>query len=67
MTQEGLFPVTEPYRKPVRKSTRVSYVAINPRQRTLCHDCIAAIHHLGVAVAPPPRQVRYRRTDIDGA
>lgn len=32
----------------------------SPRERTLCSDCIADIHHRGAAVAPPPRGVRWR-------
>jgi hypothetical protein len=32
----------------------------HPRSRQLCSDCTAAIHCLGVEVAPFPRPVRWR-------
>lgn len=50
-------------RKPV---DGVRYAAVKPKTHTPCADCIADIHARGVAVAPYPRPVRWRRTDADG-
>lgn len=45
----------------------VRYARYKPKVHTVCGDCIADIHQLGVAVAPLPRPVRWRRSDADGA
>lgn len=54
--------------KPKRKATPgIRYAKFKPRTRQLCADCISDIHRLGVAVAPLPRPVRWRRTDSTGS
>lgn len=42
------------------------YARFKPRTRTLCDDCTAEIHRLGVALAPYPNRAAWRRTDVDG-
>lgn len=44
-------------------SSKVRYQRFKPRTRWLCDDCVRAIHELGVAEAPLPRPVRWRRVD----
>lgn len=41
------------------------YARYKPVTRWLCDDCVATIHALGVAEAPLPRPVRWRRTQRD--
>lgn len=41
----------------------VRYSRTKFKRRTLCDDCMAAIHELGIEVAPAPFPVRWRRTD----
>lgn len=62
-----LFPVAQ---EPARMAARPAvarYTRVTPKTRTLCHDCIRDIHERGVAVAPPPRVVRWRRATADGS
>jgi hypothetical protein len=70
MTQGELFPVPSGrVRVPkARKATgtRAKYARIRPRKRTLCDDCVRDIHVRGVAVAPLPQPVRWRRVTTDG-
>lgn len=54
--------------KPVRKpAPGVRYTKYAPKTRQLCADCITEIHRLGVAAAPLPRPVRWRRTTDEGS
>ncbi len=69
MTQGELFP--SPY-APVPRARRkpspaVKYTRYQPKRRTLCDDCVRDIHERGVAVAPLPQTVRWRRTGPDNA
>lgn len=69
MTQEPLFELPEQRRPPPRMATKpgaARYTRYRPRVRQLCGDCIRLIHVLGVAAAPLPRGVRWRRTAADG-
>lgn len=69
MTQLALFDQPEPQRRRPTMApgpTAPRYAKCNPKQRTLCDDCIRDIHALGQGVAPLPRVVRWRRTDPDG-
>lgn len=62
-----LFHLPEPGRsqKPL-KTPHARYTRFKPKVRILCDDCIADIHQRGVAVAPLPQPVRWRRTDAAG-
>lgn len=62
-----LFHLPEPaaQRKP-RETPLARYTRYTPRTRSLCEDCITEIHRLGVAVAPLPRPVRWRRSAPSG-
>lgn len=62
-----LFHVAQPppTRKP-RQTDAARYARYKPKVRSLCDDCIAEIHRLGVAVAPLPSPVRWRRTSPEG-
>lgn len=57
-----------PHEKPrMRAATPAArYARYTPRRRVLCDDCVKDIHVRGIAVAPPPRGVRWKRTDADG-
>lgn len=48
-------------------AVKPKYAKYLPKVRTLCDDCIQDIHVQGFAVAPPPRPVRWRRTDANGS
>lgn len=63
--QIPLFPI-DPPRKTARETTVARYARCRPRGRTHCGDCTLAIHQQGIAVAPFPRSVRWRRTCLDG-
>lgn len=45
----------------------VRYTKYHPKTRQLCADCVTEIHRLGVAKAPLPRPVRWRRTTAEGS
>ncbi len=59
--QGALFGVAEPKRTR-RRTPAARYAPIKPRKRTLCGDCVLAIHELGVMEAPYPGPVRWRRS-----
>jgi len=64
--QLPLFPAAEPPPKRKLKPTPgIRYAKFTPKTRMLCDDCVAAIHRLGVAAAPLPRPVRWRRNETD--
>lgn len=44
----------------------IRYAKVKPKTHQVCGDCVRDIHARGVAVAPYPRPVRWRRTDPDG-
>jgi hypothetical protein len=46
-------------------STPRRFAKYRPLTRTLCDDCVQAIHERGVTGAPLPKTVRWRRI-IDG-
>lgn len=48
-----------------QKLSGVKYSKCRPARRTLCHDCIRDIHTRGVAIAPLPRAVMWRRVDVE--
>lgn len=50
-------------RKAPAKPEAVKYQRVQPKRRTLCADCIRDIHNRGVAVAPFPGAVRWRRIE----
>lgn len=52
-------PVRVP--KPSANPGKAAYTRSHPRVRTMCDDCIEDIHRRGVAVAPFPQVVRWRR------
>lgn len=62
MTDVPLFPVAGPptVRKP--PAAGITYTRVRYAKRTLCADCIEAIHRLGVQVAPPPKAALWRRS-----
>lgn len=60
--QLALLHAHVPARPKPRPTPGVRYTKYRPRTRQLCADCITAIHQLGVATAPLPRPVRWRRT-----
>lgn len=54
--------------KKKRKPTPgIRYARFKPKTHQVCADCIADIHARGVAVAPYPRPVRWRRTTPEGS
>lgn len=68
-TQDGLFPEPEPDRRPVPRSVPAptfdagpKYTAYRLKARTLCDDCVRAIHEMGIRLALPPNSVRWKRT-----
>jgi len=44
----------------------VHYTKYKPRRRTLCNDCVRDIHERGIALAPYPGVVSWRRVSADG-
>lgn len=63
----ALFHMPPPVKQPRTQTTKVArYARYKPKVRTLCDDCISDIHYLGMALAPLPAVVRWRRTDSDG-
>lgn len=48
------------------KPAAPKYARYRLTRRTLCDDCVKLIHLLGVAIAPYPRTVRWRRTHDGG-
>ncbi len=63
--QDPLFDLPSPARrvpKLAAASGKPRYTKVSLRRRVLCDDCVTAVHVLGVAVAPLPMPVRWRRT-----
>jgi hypothetical protein len=61
--QLELFSVQQPRRPPklaARPEVR-RFAKYRPLRRTLCDDCVAAIHERGQGNAPLPKTVRWRR------
>lgn len=48
------------------KTPKARYARFKPKTRILCDDCVSDIHQRGIAVAPLPQAVRWRRSDADG-
>lgn len=70
MTQGELFPSPCPAAQPKPRKAgngKAKYTRFQPRRRTLCDECVRDIHERGVAVAPFPQSVRWRRVATDGA
>jgi hypothetical protein len=70
VTQGELFDIPGHPSKPARAmtvpGTRLRYAPWRFKNRRLCDDCIADIHRIGVALAPLPLTVRWRRTEYVG-
>lgn len=62
MTQPELFPVAGPPTSSRAPADGITYTRVHHVKRVLCADCVEAIHHLGVNVAPPPRAALWRRS-----
>jgi hypothetical protein len=66
--QPPLFDVPDEQRRPGRRAAsprttaRASYTKFMPKLHRLCDDCVRDIHTRGVAAAPFPAGVRWRRT-----
>lgn len=69
MTQLDMFPeLPTPDKSPprVRSANGIVYMRRKiDAAHVHCHDCIDAIHHLGVSVAPPPNSARWIRREGD--
>jgi hypothetical protein len=65
--QGALFPLPPRPKPKMAANPQVArYARYRPRVRSLCDDCIRAIHELGIEKAPFPRAVRWRRTAQEG-
>lgn len=62
--QPPLFNVDVPPKRVRMRAepSKARYTRWRPRTRQLCADCMQDIHERGIAVAPLPNPVRWRRT-----